>query len=467
MIRIRRARSFGLVVALLAGAGLAQVGLGGAASAASGGGMMSRKGDVAGECYYRPGQLIAPPGLSRMLSRYAGVVVKETGSLVPERLQPVLPSTVQRYSLYDVGGADPFDVAVAANSGGIAAAPNYVSGFAPGVRTWAPGEDAVLLSAGGGIVGTPGAGEGTRIGVLDTGYNPRLAKLIPGAGTVTYRSAASMRTELAAKGLIAPSYVQPTELTVGRAAGHGTFIAGLLRRALPAAKLVVAQVPFHDGGDASFDVASAPGFSEDTSSRADDAAITYMMYSAFTTGGVTNVDVLSLSFGSYGCGLDVDAAAGDGDFRVPVGVRSALLGLWELSGRTLRVAAAAGNDRTDEPFYPAAYAAAKCFDPGNVPPSGPPQPCPMSGSAISPWLGGVMSTPSMLGDYSNDGPWAIVRAAGSDVASIRHDLQWYSWSGTSFAAPCAAVAAVGRPGLSWFDVKGTTLDCGLGAKLLP
>lgn len=467
MNRIRRARSFGLVVALLAGVGLAQVGTGGAASAASGGGMMSRKSSVAGECYYRPGQLIAPPGMSRKLSKFAGVPVKETGSLVPERLKPVLPSTVQRLSIYDIGTADPFDVAVAANAGGMTAAPNYVSAFAPGVRTWAPGEDAVLLPSGGGIVGNPGAGEGKRVGVLDTGYNSRIAKMVPGAGSITYRSAASMRTELAGQGLIAPSYVQPTELTVGRAAGHGTFITGLLRRAVPAAKLVVAQVPFFDGSDAYFDVASAPGFVEDKSSRADDAAITYMMYSAFTTNGVTNVDVLSLSFGTYGCGRDVEPQMGDGDFRVPVGVRSALLGLWELSGRNLQVAASAGNDRTDEPFFPAAYAAAKCFDPANVPPSSQPPSCDMSGSALSPWLGGVASTPSMLGDYSNEGPWAIVRAEGSDVASIRHDLKWYSWSGTSFAAPCAAVAAIERPGMDWFAVKGTTLDCGLAAKLIP
>lgn len=439
MDRIRRTRALGLVLALLAGAGVAQVASGGAVSAA-GGGMASHKGLTEGDtCYYRPGQLIAPEGKSRALSKYVGVTVREVGSLVPERLKAALPNTVVRYSVYDIGTADAFDAAVLANAGGVAAAPNYISSFAPGVRTWAPGEDAVLLPSNGGLAAPLSRGEGLRIGVLDTGLNTGITKMFKAPGTYSYKSAASIRTQLAASGLIASGYVQPTELTTGRAAGHGTFITGLLRRSLPSARLVVAQVPFYNSDDAFFDVASAPGFAEDKSSRADDAAITYMMYDAFTASGATNVDVLSLSFGTYGCGGGVEPQVGDGDFRVPVGVRSALLGLWELSGRKLRVAASAGNDRTDEYFFPAAYAAAACFEPSNVPPNSGPAKCGMSSTAKSPWLGGVTSTPSALGDYSNHGGWAIVRAQGSDVASIRNDLKWYSWSGTSFAAPCAAV----------------------------
>ncbi len=264
--------------------------------------------------------------------------------------------------------------------------------------------------------------------------------------------------------LMAPGYNQPGELTMGRAAGHGTFITGLLRRAVPGARLVVAQVPFFDANDALFDVTAAPGFADDKSSRADDAALSFMMYSAFAAGGVTNVDVLSLSFGTYGCGLGVAPEAGNGDFRVPIGVRSSLLGLWELSGRNLRVAAAAGNDRTDELFYPAAYAASSCFEPGNVPPNSGPAVCKQGIDAKSPWLGGVSSTPSAAGVYSNEGPWALVRANGSDVASLRHDLHWWSWSGTSFAAPCAALESAMRPWMIWPDVAGATLDCGLAAK---
>ena len=62
--------------------------------------------------------------------------------------------------------------------------------------------------------------------------------------------------------------------------------------------------------------------------------------------------MLSLSFGSYGCGDAFETEKGPGDFRTPVGIRSALLGLWELSGRKLKVTAAAGNDQTDRAVLP-------------------------------------------------------------------------------------------------------------------
>lgn len=458
-----RARAIGIVMTLLAGVGATQAASGGVALAA-GGGMTPHVDDGTKQsCVYRPGQVIAPPGQAAKLRRITGSTVRELGSLVPENVKPVLPATVPWLSLYDIGSADPFDTAVQAAAGGMSAAPNYLSSFAPGVRTWAPGEDASLLTAPPAPIANPTDGEGLRIGVLDTGLNAKALAPLTGNGTVSYRSAASVRTALASRQLIASGYVQPVELGVGRAAGHGTFITGLLRRAVPGARLVVAQVPFYDASDALFDVTSAPGFSTDQSSRADDAALTFMMYTAFVAGGSTNIDMLSLSFGSYGCGTTVMPGAGDGDFRVPIGIRSSLLGLWELSGRTLQVAAAAGNDSTSEPFYPAAFAADRCFEPANVPPGSGRARCQMGIDAKSPWLGAVTSPPSQQGSYSNFGPWAIVDAQGSDVASRRHDSKWYTWSGTSFAAPCAALTAALEGKRNWEDYRGTTIDCGLGA----
>jgi hypothetical protein len=370
---------------------------------------------------------------------------------------------VQQYSLYSIGAADPFDAALALGQVGVSAAPNYISSFASGVRTWAPGEESMPASDPGPIAPSPGYGSEVRVGVIDTGFAGKLTSLLPGTGAVTYRSAQSMRTTLVNNGLISPVYVQPTELHTGRAAGHGTFITGLIRRALPGARIVVAQVPFYDSDDAAFGVPSSPGFSSNTSSRADDAALTFMMYSAFVDSAArTSVDVLSLSFGSYGCGDPFEPQQGAGDFRTPVGIRSALLGLWELSGRRLKVTAAAGNDQTSEPFYPAAFAASACFDPSNLPPGNPPATCEQKPEAVSPWLGGVSSTPSALGAYSNRADWAAVLAQGSDVLSLMPDSTWASWSGTSFAAPCAAVWAGMKPDATWFDVRGVLLDCGLG-----
>ncbi len=462
-----RARAIGVVMALLAGVGATQAATGGVALAA-GGGMTPHVDDGTKQsCVYRPGQVIAPPGQAVKLRRITGTSVRELGSLVPENVKPVLPNTVPSLSLYDIGAADPFDTSVQAAAGGLSVAPNYLSSFAPGVRTWAPGEDASLLTLPPSAIAAPTEGAGLRIGVLDTGLNSKALAPLTGNGTVSYRSAASIRTTLAGRGLIASGYVQPAELGAGRAAGHGTFITGLLRRAVPGARLVVAQVPFYDANDALFGVDSLPGFATDQSSRADDAALTFMMYTAFVAGGSTNIDMLSLSFGSYGCGTAVKPGAGEGDFRVPIGIRSALLGLWELSGRTLRVAAAAGNDSTSEPFYPAAFAAAECFDPAMVPPGGGQQRCLMGTHATSPWLGAVTSPPSLLGSYSNYGPWAIVDARGSDVASRRHDSKWYTWSGTSFAAPCAALTAALKGTRNWFDLRGNTIDCGLGAPAGP
>ncbi len=471
MNRTRRTRALGLVLGLAMAVGLAAIG--DSAEAAprqvekgdekgdgNGGGMTVRKGDDGSECQYRPGQLIAPPGLTADIAAVIGGSVKETTSLVPERLRGQLPATVQQYSLYSIGSTDPFDAAAALAQYEISAAPNYISSFAPGVRTWAPGEDAQPAAAAGPISPIT-YGSRVRLGVLDTGLNTKLGSVLPGTGLVTYRSAASIRVTLGGAGLVDPTYVQPAELADGRAAGHGTFITGLMRRAVPGARLVVAQVPFYDSGDEVFDVDSNPGFSVDKSSRADDAALTYMMFHAFVTSGRTNIDVLSLSFGSYGCNDAIEQKAGPGEFRTPLGIRSSLLGLWELSGRKLRVAAAAGNDQTDEPFYPAAFAAMSCFDPVKVPPGGPPR-CEMEPKAVSPWVAGVSSTPSSLGDYSNRADWAIVTAQGSDVVSVLGDLSWASWSGTSFAAPCAALTAALKSTRDWADYAGAIVDCNLG-----
>ena len=52
-------------------------------------------------------------------------------------------------------------------------------------------------------------------------------------------------------------------------------------------------------------------------------------------------------------------------------------------------------------------------------------------------------------------------AQGSDVVSLMPNSTWASWSGTSFAAPCAAVYAGLKPDTAWLDIRGQLIDCGL------
>jgi hypothetical protein len=456
------ARALGLTVAVVTAAVTVAVTTGTAHAVKADRGMIVRTNDKDDECYYRPGQLIAPAGMGQVIQYFAGGDVKETTSLIPPDVAHYVPPTVTPLSLYSIGGADPFDTALQMSQAGFdSVAPNYLSSYAP-VRTWAPGNDAVPTVAPWPVsVAGSTHGKGQRIGVFDTGLQRKIVSSIPGTGTVTYRSAASMRVELASRGLVAPTYIQPAELTTGRAAGHGTFITGLIRRSLPGANIVVVQVPFADATDSQFGVDPSPTFGSDLASRADDAAITYMLLKSFLTSGKTNVNTLSLSFGSYGCNMAFDPEMeSDRDFRTPVGLRNALLMLWENSGRTLTVAAAAGNDLTDEPFYPAAFAAVSCFEPSNIPSASPPK-CEPTMYAKSPWIAGVTSTVASTGDYSNRGPWAMIEAEGSDVVSLSSDLKWTRWSGTSFAAPCAAVWMASNPGSDWWRFTGSTLKCGL------
>lgn len=430
-----------------------------AGAAPAGGGIVVRVGEGGSECAYRPNQLIAPEGSGPKIVDLLGIKVEEVTPLTPDGKSSNYPPYLDRLSLYAIGGVDPLDAAAALSQVGIVAAPNYLSSFSP-VRTWAPGEDAVAVAGAYGPVNPSWVGKGLRIGVFDSGLARKFSYVMPG-GTVTYVSAASRRVELAGRGLIDPAYVQPVEQTTGRVAGHGTFIAGLIRRVAPGAQIVAAQVPYYDVADAMHTVDANPAFASQETARVDDAAVAYMMTTAFMTGGVTNVDALSISFGSYGCNELAAPAGGDGDFRTPIGVRNALLHLWEASGRRMQVTAAAGNDSTDERFYPAAFAASNCFVPSQLPAWGGAD-CSALPDAKSEWLTSAGSTDSKLGSFSNTGSWVRNVADGSDVISRNHAYNFMSWSGTSFAAPCLSITGLINGWNDWNSAPTSVIDCKLG-----
>jgi hypothetical protein len=174
-------------------------------------------------------------------------------------------------------------------------------------------------------------------------------------------------------------------------AGHGTFIAGIIKRIAPGCKLRV-QGPLSGYGDVSeHDL----GVVLDALAQAE-----------------LRPELLNLSFGGYAA---VDMV------RLGAAVR-------RLQNAGTVVVASAGNDATCRPAYPAAF-------PGVV-----------SVGALGPY------GPA---HFTNYGPWVRACAPGVDVISTfftewqspTHSsekyAEWVCWSGTSFAAP-AVVGALAR-----------------------
>jgi subtilisin family serine protease len=195
--------------------------------------------------------------------------------------------------------------------------------------------------------------------------------------------------------------------------GHATFIAGLIRLAAPDAQVLSMRVMNSAGKVREFDVAEALNWLAD---RAD-----------------VTVDVVLMAFGRQ-------ADPGDPDLehlRAPIR---------RLSHRGVRIVASAGNDGSDRPVYPAAFAA---------------EPKPADGPKLSVLSVGALATPTERSPYSNYGPWVRKWGKGTNVISIMplttkdtgqeprsggvdpfatpatgNGYAW--WSGTSFAAATAA-----------------------------
>ncbi|MGI8810266.1 MAG: S8 family peptidase [Acidimicrobiales bacterium] len=185
-------------------------------------------------------------------------------------------------------------------------------------------------------------------------------------------------------------------------AGHGTFIAGIVRQMAPGADIIV-RGAVHSNG------------------TVEDAVVAGSIYSLRTE---KRVDILNLSLGGY-------THMNEGN-----GLPATTWALKELRRKFPRciVVAAAGNDHRSDPFYPAAL--------GNV-------------------IGvGALNAKGGKARFSNYGWWVDAWALGVDVVSsfVGRDLDTLggggkgndaaSWSGTSFAAPrvAGALAASISPG---------------------
>jgi subtilisin family serine protease len=191
-------------------------------------------------------------------------------------------------------------------------------------------------------------------------------------------------------------------------AGHGTFVTGVLVRAAPSARILVHRLLSADG------VCDEVHLIE---------ALDAVRRRSLAAGA--RVDLVNLSFG---CHTYND--------RPSMLVSEAVAAL----GRHTVLVAAAGNDATDRPFWPAALK-----------------------NIIA--VGALDATGTHRADFSNSGWWVEACAVGADVPGafpLPDGRPGYArWSGTSFAAPVvtgAIARAAARHGIPAADAADLVLD---------
>jgi len=216
-----------------------------------------------------------------------------------------------------------------------------------------------------------------------------------------------------------------------RHVGHGTFIAGIIRQVAPDSEVAVARVMAGDGVAYESDVLAAL------------ERLVEQVSAAQAPGGnpADMIDILSISIGYYCETLEDEAETTE---------FARLLGT--LSDLGVLVVAAAGNDATTRPFFPAALATRA--------PEGGGQPV-LSVGALNP--NGTKAF------FSNQAPWVHGWATGAAVVSTFPTLRgstgpanairdldresldpddftsgFAMWHGTSFAGPHAAAALANK-----------------------
>ncbi|HEY2672812.1 MAG TPA: S8 family serine peptidase [Rugosimonospora sp.] len=293
-----------------------------------------------------------------------------------------------------------------------------------------------------------GTGRRPVMAVLDTGYAPHPwldvvdrstaapadeFVVVDGAMQQTIRDAAAagaaiagLPTEILDGYLDQPAVAEPLAGELDSHAGHGTFIAGLIRQIAPDAQVRAVRVMHPDGVAYESDVLLALTLIADETRRAQRG-----------DAGAQPVDVVCLSLGYFDEG---DAAAqATGQLTQAI---DALTGLGVL------VVAAAGNYATSREFYPAALAAR-----------------PSRGAFPGVVSVGALNPNGTIARFSDEAPWVTLYAPGVALLSTfpavagsvnpaetvdgsprrRESLDpddfragFALWSGTSFAAPVAA-----------------------------
>lgn len=224
-----------------------------------------------------------------------------------------------------------------------------------------------------------GAGDGVRISVVDTGWWE------PAETTGMSDWLHDVDGE--------PDPIDPGD--IASYGGHGTFVSGVVRCLAPSAQLLNEAIFVHGGA----------AYESDITQQLNDAVLQKF-----------EPHIISISAGTYS--------------RRDLGLL-AFEALWTAEkrrerGEAVLVVAAAGNDHTDRPFWPAAY----------------------------PWVIGVgaLDADGKAASYSNYGDWVDAYAQGTQLVNafpagtyvckepphqgeVRHFDGMAEWSGTSFATP--------------------------------
>ncbi len=276
----------------------------------------------------------------------------------------------------------------------------------------------------------PASGRRPRVVVLDTGIGDHpWFRSRPARTTIAFADGTSVGPDItlapgkASNGGSDRAVVDPLLGALPTHAGHGTFIAGLLRQGCPQAEIVALTVMQANGIVPEHKLIRALEQLLRRQSEAPGWA-----------------DAIVMSLGYY-------AETGE-DIRYTSGLKDILLALGSMG---VAVFAAAGNDASRRPSYPAALAVDPDFAADEVVPV-------VSVAALN--------ADGTVAPFSNDGPWVTAEAIGANLVSatpmyvegggraaitIRgprgtvrssfdpDDFRGYSvWSGTSFAAPVLA-----------------------------
>jgi subtilisin family serine protease len=251
------------------------------------------------------------------------------------------------------------------------------------------------------------AGSGVKVAVIDTGlYRPATQSAPTVLGGVVgeddwlYEVTPGPEEDL-------PGYLL-------EAGGHGTFVAGLVRRVAPGSEVFV------------FNAGTPDGFGD-----------LGLLLSKLTQAFDLGCDVINISMGTYTFD-DQPLAAFD----------TALANLRGQTGRDVAVVASAGNDGLERPGWPAAsdgvIGVASLDDEGNL----------STFSNRGPWLKAAapgeklasvfvpgVENPAVENDQRPEYWRDHFRGTGSRCAGKGEPVaQWAEWSGTSFAAPLVAGA---------------------------